>query len=87
MEQITFSGEYAASKGLDVLYVTEKVRLQAHSEGLELIEIAPGIDLEKDILEQMDFKLVINKPPKLMDSRIFYGIIHESEGRSFDSSA
>lgn len=71
VEQITFSGEYAASKGLDVLYVTERCVFRLIPEGLELIEIAPGIDLEKDILEQMDFKPVINKPPKLMDSRIF----------------
>jgi propionate CoA-transferase len=40
-------------------------------EGLELTEIAPGIDLERDILAQMDFAPVIKRPPRLMDARIF----------------
>jgi propionate CoA-transferase len=38
---------------------------------MELIEIAPGIDLEKDILALMDFKPVINNTPRLMDERLF----------------
>jgi propionate CoA-transferase len=40
-------------------------------EGLELMEIAPGLDLERDILAQMDFQPVIQQPPSLMDARIF----------------
>lgn len=71
VEQVTFSGSYAASRGLDVLYVTERCVFRLIKEGLELIEIAPGVDLEKDILALMDFKPVIRKPPKLMDERIF----------------
>lgn len=71
VEQITFSGPYAVSKGLDVLYITERCVFRLVNEGLELIEIAPGIDIDKDILSQMEFRPVINKPPKLMDPRIF----------------
>ena len=41
------------------------------TSGLELIEIAPGIDLERDVLAQMDFAPVMRAPPKLMDARIF----------------
>jgi propionate CoA-transferase len=41
------------------------------TEGLELIEIAPGIDLQKDILDKMDFKPIMHKEPALMDARIF----------------
>ncbi len=51
-------------------FVTERCVFALTKEGLELIEIAPGIDLEKDILALMDFKPII-KEPRLMDERIF----------------
>ncbi|MHC1746472.1 MAG: acyl CoA:acetate/3-ketoacid CoA transferase [Negativicutes bacterium] len=70
VEQITFSGKYAQSIKQPVLYVTERAVFELTQEGVELIEIAPGIDLEKDILQQMDFKPVI-KNPKLMPAGIF----------------
>lgn len=70
VEQITFSGQYAAKKSQPVLYVTERCVFQLTQGGLELIEVAPGIDIEKHILAQMDFKPLINKPIT-MDRRIF----------------
>ena len=70
VEQITFSGNYAASKSQPVIYVTERCVFQLTPGGLELIEVAPGIDIDKHILAQMDFKPVINKPIP-MDRRIF----------------
>jgi propionate CoA-transferase len=70
VEQITFSGKYASSKSQPVIYVTERCVFQLTPDGLELIEVAPGIDIEKHILGQMDFKPIINKPI-LMDRRIF----------------
>jgi len=70
VEQVTFSGKYAAEKGQPVLYITERCVFQLTTQGMELIEIAPGIDLKKDILAQMDFKPVIQEP-RLMDARIF----------------
>lgn len=70
VEQITFSGKYAASKSQPVLYITERCVFQLTQEGLELIEVAPGIDIEKHILANMDFKPIINKPMP-MDRRIF----------------
>ena len=70
VEQITFSGKYAASKSQPVIYVTERCVFQLTPGGLELIEVAPGIDIEKHILAQMDFKPIINKPTP-MDRRIF----------------
>ncbi|MCT4632779.1 MAG: hypothetical protein N4A76_08585 [Firmicutes bacterium] len=70
VEQITFSGKYAASIGQRILYVTERAVFQLTKEGVELIEIAPGIDLEKDVLGHMAFKPII-KDVKLMDECIF----------------
>ncbi|HOP48173.1 MAG TPA: CoA-transferase [Desulfobacteraceae bacterium] len=71
VEQKTFSGRYASDNQQTVLYITERCVFSLCEEGLELIEIAPGIDLETQILALMDFKPVMRRPPKLMDSRIF----------------
>ena len=70
IEQVTFSGEYAASLGKRVLYVTERCVFALTPDGLELTEIAPGIDLERDILAQMAFRPIVRQPV-LMDARIF----------------
>ncbi|CUI00456.1 acyl CoA:acetate/3-ketoacid CoA transferase [Leisingera aquaemixtae] len=70
IEQITFSGPYASQRSQPVLYVTERCVLQLTPKGLELIEIAPGIDLQRDILDQMEFKPIIENVT-LMDARIF----------------
>jgi len=70
VEQITFSGKFAASKSQPVIYVTERCVFQLTREGLELIEVAPGIDIERDILPHMDFKPIVVKPLP-MDARIF----------------
>ncbi len=67
---ITFNGSYAARKGKHVLYITERCVFELTKDGLALIEVAPGIDIEKDILAHMDFKPIINNP-KTMDARIF----------------
>jgi len=70
VEQITFSGKYAQKRQQPVIYVTERCVFQLKPKGLELIEVAPGIDIERDILAHMDFKPIINEP-LLMDRRIF----------------
>jgi len=71
VEQRTFSGEHAAAAGQPVLYVTERCVFQLTPGGLELIEIAPWVDLEKDILAHIGFEPIIRGAPKLMDARIF----------------
>jgi len=71
VEHCTFSGRYAAERGQPVLYVTERCVFRLVPEGLELTEIAPGVDLERDILAHMDFAPVIRGTPRLMDARIF----------------
>ena len=70
VEQITFSGDYAREIGQPVLYVTERAVFTLTPDGVELTEIAPGVDLQKDVLDQMDFIPIIKKV-KYMDSRIF----------------
>lgn len=62
VEQVTFAGQYAAEKGQPVIYVTERCVFQLTDHGLELIEVAPGIDIERDILPHMAFKPHIHKP-------------------------
>lgn len=70
VEQITFNGSAAAKAGQRVLYVTERCVFNLGTEGLELIEVAPAIDIDRDILAHMDFKPLI-KTPITMDARIF----------------
>ena len=71
VEHRTYSGQYAVRRKQSVLYVTERCVFRLTEDGMELIEIAPGVDLEKDILAQMDFRPVMKQPPHLMDPRIF----------------
>jgi propionate CoA-transferase len=62
LEQITFSGEQAARTGKRVLYVTERCVFELRPQGLELIEIAPGVDLGRDILAHMAFAPIVRAP-------------------------
>lgn len=71
VEHRTFSGRVAYQSGKTVLYVTERAVFKLCEQGIELIEIAAGMDLEKDILAQMDFKPLISPNLKLMDARLF----------------
>jgi len=71
VQQVTYSGEYGASVGQKVLYVTERAVFELTKDGLMLIEKAPGVDLQKDILDQMEFAPIISPDLKDMDARIF----------------
>jgi propionate CoA-transferase len=71
VEHRTFSGPLAAESGKTVLYITERCVFRLTSQGLELTEIAPGVDLQRDILDRMDFAPIINDQPSLMDARVF----------------
>jgi propionate CoA-transferase len=71
VEHVTFSGPFAAARGRPILYITERCVFALRQKGLELIEIAPGVDIERDILARMDFKPLVREPLDLMDARIF----------------
>jgi propionate CoA-transferase len=71
VEHRTFSGPVAAASGKTVLYITERCVFRLCAEGLELVEIAPGVDLRRDILDRMEFAPLMRQPPALMDARIF----------------
>ena len=71
VEQVTFSGKYARSIKQPVMYVTERAVFKLEETGLVLTEIAPGVDLEKDVLAQIDAQVIVSPSLKLMDARIF----------------
>lgn len=71
VEHRSFSGAYALKRGQPVLYVTERCVFRLAEGGLELIEIAPGIDLQRDILDLMDFVPAISTQLKTMNAAIF----------------
>jgi propionate CoA-transferase len=71
VEHRTFSGRYAVERGQSVLYITERCVFELTREGLELIEVAPGVDIERDIIAEMGFRPIVTATPRLMDERIF----------------
>lgn len=72
LQYTTFSAEYAHKKGKEILVITDRAVFDFNKEGqLRLIEIAPGLDLEKDVLAWMDFKPVISDQLREMDAVLF----------------
>ncbi|MDX9871447.1 MAG: CoA-transferase [Clostridia bacterium] len=74
VEQVTFGGQYASKIKQPVLYVTERAVFTLEDGKMTLIEIAPGINLQKDILGQMDFVPHISSQLKEMDSGLFHSV-------------
>ena len=71
VQQVTFSGKYASKSGQKVYAVTERALFQLGESGWILKEVAPGVDIQKDILAHMKFQPEVPDHVKLMDSRIF----------------
>lgn len=71
VEQISYSGRFAAEEGRHAVFVTERAVFRLAEGRLRLEEIAPGISLEDDVLAHMDFVPHIPEPPRLMDPRLF----------------
>ena len=70
VQQVTFAGKYV-KPGQEILYVTERCVFRLVPEGVMLTEIAPGMDLQRDILDKMDFTPLVSPDLKRMDGRIF----------------
>jgi propionate CoA-transferase len=70
VEQVSFSAARSRQVGQEVLYVTERAIFQLNDAGLELIEIAPGIDLESQVLDQMAYRPTI-RVMRPMSTHIF----------------
>jgi propionate CoA-transferase len=71
LEQICYSAEIGRARDQLTLFITERAVFQVGADGLELIEIAPGLDVERDVVAQMGFRPRIAKELRTMDSRIF----------------
>lgn len=71
VEAITFSGKEAVRKGQEVLYITERAVFRLEADGLTLVEIARGVDLQTDIFDQMAFQPKIHESLRFMDARLF----------------
>jgi acyl CoA:acetate/3-ketoacid CoA transferase len=71
VEQVSFSGPRAVAQGQQVTYVTERCVMQLTHDGIAVTEIAPGVDLDRDVLKQADFPLLVPHPPQVMDRALF----------------
>lgn len=71
VQQVSYSADFARRKGQQMYFVTERGVFELGEEGPVLIEIAPGVDLERDILAQMDFRPAVSPRLKPMDERLF----------------
>jgi propionate CoA-transferase len=71
LEQICYAADIGRAKGQVTLFITERAAFRIGPEGLELIEIAPGLDVERDVIAQMGFRPRVARELPVMDARIF----------------
>ena len=71
VEQVTYSGPFGRERGQRVLYVTERAVFRLGADAVELIEVAPGIDVDRDIFAHMGFKPKVAPNLATMDARLF----------------
>ncbi len=71
VEQITFNGRSALKKKQEIFYVTERCVLRLTKEGLLLEEIAPGVDIQKDILDVSDAGIIVAENVRSMNANLF----------------
>ena len=71
VEHVTFSGRRARQQGQQVTYITERCVMRLEKDGLAVTEIAPGVDLERDVLAQAGFRLLVSKNLRSMDEKLF----------------
>jgi propionate CoA-transferase len=71
VEHVSFSGTRATEQGQDITYITERCVMKLTPDGIIVTEIAPGVNLERDVLQQSEFPLVIAKSLRVMDAALF----------------
>jgi propionate CoA-transferase len=71
VENITYNGELARKKKQKALYITERCVFESTDDGIVLTEVSPYVDLQKDVLDLLDFKPVISKDLKPMPDICF----------------
>jgi propionate CoA-transferase len=72
VEQVSFSGRRAVAQGQEIVYVTERCVLRLEPDGVTVVEIAPGVDLQRDVLAQSEFPLRVESNLKLMPAALFH---------------
>ena len=71
VEQVSFSGPRAIQQGQEIVYVTERCVMRLEREGVTVVEVAPGVDLQRDVLDQAGFPLRVARPLAKMDEKLF----------------
>ncbi len=71
VEQVTFSGPFAMERGQEVMFVTDRAVFRLTAQGITLIEIAPGVELEEQVLARIGFPVIVSPDLKRMDARLF----------------
>jgi acyl CoA:acetate/3-ketoacid CoA transferase len=71
VEHVSFSGRRAIAQGQHITYVTERCVMVLTERGVAVTEIAPGVDLERDVLSEADFPLLVPRAPRIMDRALF----------------
>lgn len=71
VEHVTFSGRRARRTGQEVVVVTERCVLRLERDGWRVTELAPGVDLQRDVLARCDFPLRVAEGVRMMDARLF----------------
>jgi propionate CoA-transferase len=71
VDAVTFSGRRAVAQGQRVRYITERCVLDLLPDGLSITEIAPGVDLQHDIIDRIPFEVAVSDELKLMDPALF----------------
>ena len=72
VEQVTFSGKVARERGQEIMFITDRAVFSLEDEGILLNEIADGVDLQRDVLDQIEFEVHISPQLQKMDPRLFH---------------
>lgn len=81
LDQITYSADYGLENGQNVTFITDRCVMKPSEKGLVITEVAPGVDIQKDIIDQMEFDPIVADDVKTMDLSIFEDKLMDLKGR------